>query len=298
MHQNNIAIVWDFDGTLTPGDSTTKTVEFFLGKGAHNAFWDRIQKLKGTKQTGQNWEHVLAMDAPIWMYSLSELARAEGVPLNTEFFQKNILKTIELYSGVSIFLQSIKDLEKDDRFLRQHIHIHHFIVSAGLKELIELTLPKELVRWTFGCRYVAVVEEGAKDSHPISIPAYCVDETAKTRSIFEIAKGVFENPDISVNRRVEKKDMWCPFSNMIYVGDGPTDVPSLSLVRDKGGMGIAVYDPEMSEEKMKTRFHEMRLDKRTDLITPANFDVKGELYKFIASRCWQICQRYEAENAV
>ncbi len=71
----NIAIVWDFDGTLSPDDSTTKTVEILDGNKPGSEFWNYIKSLRGDSRKPQ-WEHVLASDAPIWMYALSRLATA------------------------------------------------------------------------------------------------------------------------------------------------------------------------------------------------------------------------------
>lgn len=297
MSGENIAIIWDFDGTLSPIDSTTKTIEILEdSKGRSSEFWDDIKSLRGDKRKPQ-WEHVLASDAPIWMYALSRLAFNKKVPLNSEFFEQFVVPHIELYPQVTSFLKKIKSLENEKRFQDLDLKIHHFIVSAGLKELVELVFPEELITWTFGCRYTVISFEG-HDDEPESIPVFCMDETVKTRSLFEISKGSFNDPDKAVNTRVEERNLWAPFKNTIYIGDGPTDVPALSLVRDKGGLGIAVYNPSTDSKVITKRLKQMRLDKRADLITPADYSENGELFKFIKTRCIQVCQRYEAEKIV
>lgn len=298
MVDNNIAIIWDFDGTLTPIDSTTKTIEILLegSKSQAASFWTDIKNLRGDSRKPQ-WEHVLASDAPIWMYALSRLAFNKKVPLNSEFFKEFVVPDIDLYPEVITFLEEVKALEEDERFRKSNIKIHHFIVSAGLKELVELVFPKNLVTWTFGCRYTVIAFEGHTDV-PESIPVFCMDETVKTRSLFEISKGSFNDPNKEVNTRVDEKHLWAPFKNTIYIGDGPTDVPALSLVRDKGGLGIAVYNPSSSKKDVNKRLRQMRLDKRADIITPAKFSKDGELFNFIKTRCIQICQRYEAEKTI
>jgi hypothetical protein len=120
----------------------------------------------------------------------------------------------------------------------------------------------------------------------------------KTRSLFEIAKGSFLFEDHGVNKKLPANEYWAPFENIIYVGDGPTDVPALSLVRNNGGIGIAVYDPKTSAGKVNQRLEEMRLDKRADLITPADFSENGELARYLTSCCERICLRYRAEQSV
>lgn len=291
----NIAIVWDFDGTLTPQDSTTRVVDI-LQSGKADDFWKTVKSLRGDGRRPQ-WRHILASDAPIWMYALSRIAFAQGVPLNAEFFEQFIKPHIELYPNVASFLRKLKLLEETKLFKTAKIEIHFFIVTAGLQELVELLLPVDLIRWTFGCRYQINAYEGDR-ARPESIPVFCMDETMKTRSLFEISKGSFADRNKSVNIRVRDEDRWALFRDMIYVGDGDTDVPSLSLVRSQGGMGIAVYDPKKPKDAIEKRLRQMRLDRRTDLITPANFDPNSELFDFLSARCTQIAQRYRAEQSV
>jgi hypothetical protein len=198
---------------------------------------------------------------------------------------------------VPSLFRKIKLLEDTAAFKKVELNIHHFMITAGLKDLVQTILPDGLVKWTFGSRYEIAASQNKKDP-PESIPVFCMDETMKTRSLFEISKGVFDDPDRTVNKRVSKEELWAPFENIIYIGDGPTDVPALSLVRRQGGLGVAVYNPDKPQSEIDKRFKEMRLDKRADLITPADFSETGELFEYLTVRCKQICQRYRAELAV
>lgn len=290
----NIAIVWDFDGTLTPLVSTSKVVEI-LGDSPDD-FWAYVKSLRGDKKLPK-WEHILASDAPIWMYSLSRLAFSKGIPLNREFFEAFVKPHIHLYDEVPRLLRRIKLLQDTKRFRSVDLKIHHFVITAGLKDLVEQMLPEGLVTWTFGCRYQVVVDQ-RRNEPPESVPVFCMDETMKTRSLFEISKGSFRDKNHSVNRRVTAEDRWAPFENIIYLGDGDTDVPALSLVRNHGGIGIAVYDPKKPKSEVDKRLRDMRLDRRADLITPADFSDKGELFEYLNNRCVQIYQRYRAERSV
>lgn len=287
-----IAIVWDFDGTLTPYDSTTVVYEFFKGEGKGGNFWAYVHSLGEYKE---DLKHLMASDAPIWMYALSMIAKEEGIPLNDEFFREFIVPQIKLYANVINFLKTLKELEEIEEFKKVKLEIHHFIISAGLKELVELFFPEKMMTCVFGCRYTVRAWKENKEK-PESVPVFCMDQTMKTRCLFEISKGAFADSGIQVNTRVKKENLWVPFENMIYVGDGDTDIPSLSLTRDKGGIGIAVYNPELSKDKVNKKMKKMRMDKRADLITPANFSIKGELFKYIKTKCIQIRQRCEAEQ--
>ena len=288
----NIAIVWDFDGTLSPDDSTTKVVEILDPKRTGAEFWKYVKGLRGDQQRA-SWEHVLASDAPIWMYALSRIAFERGFPLNSEFFGL-IKHHIKLYDKVASFLRKIKLLEDTKPFKDVNLQIHFFIVTAGLKELVELILPEAVITWTFGCCYKVVTQ--GENSNPESVPVFCMDETMKTRSLFEISKGSFKEQDRSVNRRVSEEELWASFSNIVYVGDGDTDIPALSLVRRNGGKGIVVYNPDKSPEDISKRLKTMRLDKRADLITPADYSASSELFDYITSFCKTVCHRYRAHE--
>jgi 2-hydroxy-3-keto-5-methylthiopentenyl-1-phosphate phosphatase len=290
----NIAIVWDFDKTLTPEDSTSIVIDIILGKGEHSDFWNFIKRITG-KEDNPEWEQLLGSDAPAWMYSLSRVANEKGIPLNAEFFQKFVVKEINLFSNVVNFLTELKNLSKLKEFKSLKIQIHHFIITAGLQHLVEQIFPKGLITHTFGCRYQVLAFKGYEDQ-PESIPVFCMDETMKTRALFEISKGSFKDPEKPVNKRVEEQDRFAPFNNIIYIGDGPTDIPSLSLTRYNGGMGVVVYDKKSRESDIQKKLESMSLDKRADLITPADYSTKSELFDFLKTRCIQIRQRYEAEN--
>lgn len=292
----NIAIAWDFDGTLTPDDSTTKVVEILQTNQSGDDFWKFIKGLRGDNKRPK-WEHVLAMDAPIWMYALSRIAYKKRVPLNAEFFEKFAKPHIALYEGVPAFLRKLKLLEETKLFKSVELKIHFFIITAGLKDLVQLLLPRDLITWTFGCRYEVVTPADRGDA-PESIPVFCMDETMKTRSLFEISKGSFQDKDVSVNKRVPNEKRWAPFQNIVYIGDGDTDVPALSLVRSQGGLGVAVYDAKKSRDAIDRRLSAMRLDKRADLITAANFSESSELFEYLSTRCKQIAYRYRAEQTV
>lgn len=293
--KKNIAIVWDFDKTLAPEDSTSKAIDIIIGEeDSYKRFWGFIRNITGKKQKPE-WEDLLGSDAPAWMYALSREAVQRKIPLNAEFFREFVVNEIELFPNVKEFLRSLKDLEKTKEFKQQNLEIHHFIVSAGLKHLVEQVFPEGLITYTFGCRYAVIADE-EHDSEPESIPVFCMDETMKTRSLFEISKGSFSDSNKSVHKRVEKKERFAPFENFLYIGDGPTDIPSLSLTRHNGGLGVVVYNETTWNENSRKKLESMSLDKRADLITPADYSLDGELFNFIKNRCIQICQRYEAEN--
>ena len=299
--KNRISIIWDFDKTLTQSDSTSIVVEYLTG-GNSNEFWNEVKKLTDDKRkiSKKNWKYILSSHAPAWMHVLGNIATNENIPLNKEFFNKEIKKHIDLYPKVEFCLKQIKKIQNRKNFKNEKIEIHHFIVSAGLKELVDCMFSKSIITETFGCIYKPVNFIGHDGKiYPDNIPVFCMDQTMKTRSIFEIHKGSFKDPSKQINDRVEEDKTWSPFSNIIYIGDGDTDIPALSLVRKMGGIGIVVYKKHKSIKEKKKVIKSLKImsaGKRADLITPADFSTTGELFKYIEHRCIQICSRYEVSN--
>ena len=306
----NISIIWDFDGTLIPNrssqktytDSTSIVIEDIL-KDDPAKFWNRVKLLiKESKEEGassdgtMSTEQILASESPVWMHALGQIANQRQIPLNREFFKKFIVPQINVYDKVQEFLQEIKNLENKSRFQRCKINIHHFIVSAGLKDLIVAIFPKDLITYTFGCKYIV---EQSTNNEFINVPVFCMDETMKTRAIFEIAKGTFQDSSRKVNKRLLKTDLWSQYSDMIYIGDGDTDIPALSVVKDRDGYSVIVYDKDIFQSDrnhIQKKLENLSLDSRANIIIPADFSKEGQLFKFIEAICWQILYSYEATD--
>ena len=294
--KNNIAIIWDFDGTLTPQDSTAKFIEIFLQKNRSfgiKDFWKMVNQISGT-HSSKPMNSISTSDAPVWMYMLSELARdfeGQRIALNKEGMKKLIAHKIKLYPEVFNFLRKIKNLSSEKFYKENNISIHHFIITAGLKDLVHSVLEynnsRGLIEKIFGCKYYVLKN---RDEEIQNIPIYCMDKTTKTRALFEICKGCFlSNSKYVVDDLVPAEEEWCPFENMIYIGDGDTDIPAFSLVKSRRGLSIGVFDPDK-----KPQGENIRKGKRIDLFAPADFSDNGELYNFIKSRCYHIAKRYEA----
>ena len=205
----NISIIWDFDGTLTPNissqedytDSTSTVIKHILNNDPAE-FWDRVKLLiKESKEEGMSsngamsTEQILASESPVWMHALAQIANQKQIPLNREFFKRFIVPKIHLYDKVQNFLQEVKNIENKPGFKKCKVSIHHFIISAGLKDLIVEIFPKDLITYTFGCKYIV---EQTIDNGLINVPVFCMDETMKTRSIFELAKKTFQDPSKEV----------------------------------------------------------------------------------------------------
>ena len=295
--KHNISIVWDFDKTLTPMDSTTELIKVFLKNPSKeiSKFWRRVKVISGTR-ANRPMDSISTSDAPVWMYMLSELANNLN-RLDKTGIKEIIAHKIAFYPEVLPFLQRIKKLSSAPLYQKNNIKIHHFIITAGLADLISAVLEYhnagELIKTIFGCKYNVITQDrGIKN-----IPIYCMDKTAKTRALFEISKGCFlPSAKYSVDDLVSEDKQWCPFENMIYIGDGDTDIPAFSLMKARKGMTIGVFDPSLPQEARDKKAKKMREGKRIDLFTPAHFESAGELDNFIKIRCHQIAKRYSAHK--
>ena len=303
--KNSISIIWDFDKTLTPQDSTSKLIQILLKEEDEDIpeFWEMVQNLSGTQQS-QPVKSISTSDAPVWMHILSRIAIIGEVipPLDDRESFREIASTISLYSGALDCLEELKGLSHKPLYAKNNLKINHFVISAGIKHFVESILQfhnggkdiSKLIECVFGCQYKSKKNKDGKVE--ANIPIYCMDKTTKTRSLFEINKGCFlDDAKYSVDDLLSKEEEWCPFENMIYIGDGDTDIPAFSLVKSRGGMSIGVYNNK--EDKIKKaleRAQKMREGQRIDLFTPADFSLGGDLFKCIRIRCDQIARRYEA----
>lgn len=300
MSINNISIVWDFDKTLTSHDSTTELIRFFIGDKTQR-FWDEVKRTSGVDANAPI-DSISTSEAPVWMYLLSEMAvhpnTKNTIALDEIQIGNLIAHKINFYPNVLKFLKKIKLLSSEELFKKNNIKIHHFIITAGLQDLVssvfKLHSSESLISNIFGCRYKTIKDTKAQQVEK-NIPIYCMDKTAKTRALFEICKGCFlPTAEYKVDDLVPKEKEWCPFENIIYIGDGDTDIPAFSLVKSRRGMTIGVYDPDESENNITSKAENIKKGKRIDLFTPANFEDNEELFRFIKIRCEQIAKRYEA----
>ncbi len=296
--KNNISIIWDFDGTLTPQDSTTELIKYFQPD--TKKFWKEVKEISGVSAHAPV-DSISTSEAPVWMYLLSELAKSsetkENIALEEDTIRHLIQRNIKLYPDVLDFLEKIKNLSSKNLYKENNIKIHHFIITAGLQDLVsaifKIEKQENLIRKIFGCRY----KKTEKNKSIQNIPIYCMDKTAKTRALFEINKGCFQkDAEYTVDDLVPAEKEWCPFENMIYIGDGDTDIPAFSLVKSRRGMTIGVFNPEESRCTKTKKSQNIKKGKRIDFFTSADFSLEGELFKFIQIRCEQIAHRHQAHK--
>ncbi|MDD6152256.1 MAG: HAD family hydrolase [Bacteroidales bacterium] len=267
------ALIYDFDGTLSPGNMQEFGFIQAVGKTIPE-FWtmsDDIAK-------GQDASNVLA-----YMKLMFDEAKANGIPLRRENFQR-FGKDIALFPGVREWFSLINAYGRS-----RGVRIEHYINSSGLKEIIEGSPVAKEFKHIFAGSFL-YDENGEAEW-----PGIAVDYTAKTQFLFKISKGIFSSRDNKkVNSSVAEDKKRIPFSNMIYLGDGETDVPCMKIVGMFGGNSIAVYNPENDSKKSMAK--KLLRQGRVKFITPAVYTKDGMAYKVVCAIIDKIKADFELEQ--
>ena len=251
MKKPIIALMYDFDKTLCTKDMQEYSFIPRVNMESKD-FWNEVNKLA----KNDKMDSILA-----YMYYMLKKARAENVPIRENDF-KEAGKNIELFKGVDTFFDKMNAFGESIG-----VEIEHYIISSGLKEIIEGSQLKDVFKEIYACNFHYDVN-GVADW-----PSLVVNYTNKTQFLFRINKGVLKiNEDTPLNEYVSKDERRIPFRNMIYIGDGLTDVPCMKLVKEHGGYSIAVYT-------QKERASKLLEDGRVNYIFEANYEEDSELVK-------------------
>ena len=255
-----VALIYDFDGTLSPGNMQEFGFIQAIGK-TPDEFWRQSNQVPD----GQEVSSILS-----YMKLMIDEAREKGISLTRDSFV-SFGKHIALYEGVQHWFSLINEYGR-----RHGVTVEHYINSSGQVELIEGTSIAGEFKKIFACSFWY-------DENGVAVwPAVAVDYTAKTQFLFKIAKGIMDISDNTrVNESQKEDDKPIPFSHMIYFGDGTTDVPCMKIVKMFGGNSIAVYDPD-DRHKIDTARKLLKQD-RVNFICQADYRVGGPVYQVVTT---------------
>jgi len=252
--QNIIACIWDFDKTLIPGYMQEPLFEKY--RVDPKKFWKEVGELPNYyKKDGMS---LIASDTVYLNHILTYTREGTFEGLNNETLRK-LGEKITFYEGLPKFFDEVKNYVRTNPYYRQHeIQVEHYIVSTGLRQMILGSKIAPYIDEVWGCEFVEnppppgflTKKSKPKQTKPriLSQIAYALDNTTKTRAVFEINKGTNKIPDIDVNAKIPDEDRRVPFQNMIYVADGPSDIPVFSIINRFGGRTFAVYQHGSKEE--------------------------------------------------
>ncbi len=246
-----LAIIYDFDGTLAPGNMQDRQFIPDIGMTTSD-FWREVDALSEANHA----DKILA-----YMYVMLEKAKSAGMPVRRDDLVARS-REIEFFPGVEGWFDRI-----DTYGQRKGVSVEHYVISSGNSEIIEGTSIAHKFSQIYASRFMY-------DAAGAAVwPALAINFTTKTQYLFRINKGAHDlNDDSIINRFVPHSERPIPFQNMIYIGDGETDVPCFRLVKDLGGLSIAVYPAGARE-----RAERYREEGRVNCVVPADYTEGGEL---------------------
>ncbi len=238
MAKTRIAILYDFDKTLCTTDM--QEYDFIKNLGlTPDEFWGSTGDV--TEKHGM--DKILA-----YMYMMRKTCKDKNIPLTREYLNQ-CGGNVVLYRGVATWFDRIAEAAAQIG----DVTVEHYIVSSGITEIIEGTPIAKYFKKIYGCTFL--YDEETKEA---IWPATAINFTLKTQYIFRISKGVLDIMDDD-NLNKHQEDRRIPYRNMIYIGDGLTDIPCMKLLKEKGGKAIALY-PSGNKEKLKPLLNDGRIN--------------------------------------
>ena len=264
-----VALVYDFDGTLSPGAMQDYTILPALGIKPRD-FWRRVEK-ESIRTRGESTLTYMRL-------LIEECAKKDYKFSPSEL--KRLARQVRFFPGVTGHFERINRFVK--KAFNGRVQVRHYIISAGLKEIIQATPVAKHIHRIFASEYY-FDEQGRA-----SFPKVLVNDTLKTQFLFRINKGI-ENLNENINEHMPEEDRVIPFQNILYVGDGMTDVPCMAVTKQQGGHSLAVYKArnyrgiQVCKDLLKA--------KRADFIAEADFRAGSVLEKLV-----QLVLKTIAEN--
>jgi len=249
--QTTIGVIYDYDQTLSPTYMQDETLfpHFGINPGP---FWKRSREL--VDREGYDGELAYLK----CMLDYLDMDR----PTNDDL--RKLGAKLRFFKGVPEIFRELNDVLNDEHRLLG-VKIEHYIISSGLKALLDGSALAPFVRRIFGCEF------GEDQNGRITFPKRVISHTTKTQYIFRINKGMLE-PHEDVNDHMAHELRPIPFQHMIYVGDGPTDVPCFTLMKRYGGHAVAVYNPdEQNRSSFRKCYQLTGAADRVKHIAPADY---------------------------
>lgn len=295
--QNVIAIVWDFDKTLAPGYMQEP---LFRHYGVDpSEFWSEVRALPDFYRS-QGLE-LVSPDSLYLNHILTYVRHGRFPGLNNATL-RDLGRELTFYPGIPEIFRILSDRLAAHPGAKQHeIRLEHYIVSTGLRQMIQGSAVAEHVKNVWACEFVEAEPppgflSGAAPAEPGEICqlGYVLDNTTKTRAIFEINKGSNVFPAIDVNSFIAPENRRVPFQNIVYVADGPSDVPVFSVVKGQGGRTYAVYSP--GEEADFAQANALLRDGRVLAFGEANFQTGSPAAIWLGQAVDEIAERITSDR--
>jgi len=254
--QTVIAMIWDFDRTLSPGNMQDPLFAEYNVDPA--SFWAEVEALP---EYHARFGELVARDTAYLLHLLTYVASGVMADL-TNAKLRELGARLDLCPGIPEFFKDARErMTQVPAFVKEGITVEHYVVSTGLLPMIEgsAVFPHVDGVWanTFTehqarpgyLEQLAVADEGG----PIRHLGTVIGNTSKTRALFEVNKGVNKTPNVDVNARVDETQRRVPLRHMVYVADGPSDVPAFSILNQNGGKTLGVYTTAPSNNHKRVK---------------------------------------------
>ena len=250
MSKPIVAILYDFDATLATSDMQNYSFIPSLGL-TPDEFWGKTKEF--SEKTG--CEKTLG-----YIYTMIAECKKRGIKMTRSFLREQG-KGIKFWPGVDTWFERINKFGEENG-----VEVEHYLVSSGNKEIVEGCSIYKYFKMVYGCEFIF-----DENDEPIW-PKLVINYTQKTQYFYRVSKGAFDiNDDVGVNEKNRNRRV--PYSNIVYIGDGLTDIPAMILAKNNGGHSIAVY-PEGREGKVVDDLYH---DGRVNYVAPADYREGKEL---------------------
>ncbi|HXX36790.1 MAG TPA: HAD family hydrolase [bacterium] len=299
FRQTIIALIWDFDNTLIPGYMETPLFRHYGVD--EEKFWKEVDGLPEFYRK-QGLE-LISRDTLYLNHILTYVRSGRFAGLNNKLLRR-LGAELEFYAGLPEFLRAVKDhVARNAEYGQAEIDVEHYIVSIGLRQMILGSRIAEYIDGVWGCEFVETVappdylepkgQQALFHAEPTASEivelGYVIDNTTKTRAIFEINKGTNKEPTIDVNAKIKPEDRRIPIENMIYVADGPSDIPVFSIIKQYGGQAYAVYGEGTEQGFEQAR--ELQAQNRIDAFGPADYRERSHTAMLLLSAVDHVANR-------
>ena len=252
------AIVYDFDGTLARGNIQEHSFLPAIGIEDAATFWRNVDEFSKAKNCDRTITY-------LWL--MLREAKRQGISITEQTLAQYGAQT-PLFPGVRTWFERINEYAK-----ARNLILEHYVISSGNQEIIAGCPIYPELKQVFASKYLY-------DSAGEALwPGTAINYTTKTQYLFRINKGVLNNwEDQRVNRWIPMEERPIPFTRMIFIGDGDTDIPSMKMVRYQGGFSVAVFDPERWEDKSsQRRLYRLISEDRVNFVAPADYQEGSQL---------------------
>ena len=280
---NIIAVIWDFDKTLLDGYMQDPIFKKYNYKSSD--FWNEVNSLPDKYLKEQNVK--VNKDTIYLNYFIKKAKDGTFKGLNNNIL-KELGKELKFYNGVPEIFEKTKKLISDNAIYNEYnIKVEHYIVSTGMAQMIKGSCVMPYVEDIWGCELIEEITESGDVQ--ISDVGYTIDNTTKTRALFEINKGVNKHKEIDVNSNVPEEMRRVPFENMIYIADGPSDIPAFSVINKNGGATFAIY-PKQNYTAFK-EVEKLRMNGRINMYAEADYREGTTSYMWITNKIIEFAEK-------